>query len=179
MEKEMKMEIMTEKEFLETSEMISFGINFNGVAIPGYMSHAQALANGMTHTAKNTVTRNYDCFYAYPHYGEDNYKYATASSLSLMNTGIWNDGYFTVKYPVENGNYRVCFLVVENYQDYFRTFLIAVPGKSIGVPRMRKGEFTWIYTDYEVSNGSLDFGLNPGLSGTREVHIMAMAATKQ
>ncbi len=155
-----------------------FGINFNGAAtgnsIP-YMSHSQAVAKGMTHTARYTVSRSLDWYY-YGHYGEASFK-ADSNFQTLLNSAIWNKGNFTIKYPIENGVYRPTFIVGENSQDYCRTLNFSVSGGgsslTVSIPSMRKGEYIIKQSGtVTVTNGYLQISLN---SSNSEPHIMAVA----
>ncbi len=169
------MKILTEKEFLESSKAaVAFGVNFNGAAVSNHMTMSQAIAKGMTHNANNAVTRHLDCYYSAGHYGDDNYKYDSTYIRALLDSAIWNDKEFFVRYPLANGTYDVFFAVAENYKDYHRSFTILAEGHGIYVKAMRKGEFTYVSTRVEVTDGFLDVKA----IGNCEVHLMAMHAIK-
>ncbi len=151
-------------------------INFNGPSIRNsYMSHAQAVANGMEHTADYTVEREIEDWYFSGHYGDDRYKLGDGGTLaSVLSTAIWSRDHFTVRYPLANGNYTVVLIVGENSADYAKTFSIAAEQRILlTIPKMRRGEFNAFSCETTVSDGYLDLYVLP--IGNSEVHLMGMA----
>ncbi len=170
---------VSRKSLLTVMEKKMTAINLNGPSIVSYISHAQAVAKGMTHTAKYTAERQIEAWYRYGHYGEDNYQAPDGSWESeVLSTAIWSDKAFSFRYPVENGTYALLFLVGENHQDYAKNFEIAVEGqKVITIPKMRVGEFEFFYTSVTVSDSQLFAAIRP--IGDSEVHLMGVTMTKK
>ncbi len=158
------------KKASESKDLFSVGINFNGNATIGNISHSQAVANGLTYTAKNTVARDLGSYYYHLTGDEHSSDYTRA----LCSTGIWNDGAFSIRYPVPNGRYLTLFYVLENYKDYCRTFKIRAPGWSdLVIPKMRKGYFYIARGHIDVVDGYAHVDVIP--IDNPEVHLMSMS----
>ncbi len=154
---------------------MSIRINFNGPSIGNeYMSHAQAVANGMKHTAKYTVNRYIPDWYYRGDYGREQYRVPDGDSrYTLYSTGIWSDQAFSLRYPIRNGMHYVCFEVAENSKDYAKNFEIAVEGQVvIPIPPMRRGEYMVGGAEVAVHDSELYVAIRP--IGDSEVHLMSM-----
>ncbi len=152
-------------------------INFNGPTVSDFMSHAQAVANGMTHTAKYAVNRYIDEWYYRRKFGLDSFKLPDDHiGYQLYSTAIWSDKAFSIRYPIANGTYYVSFEVGENSQDYSKEFEIAVEGQSvIPVPGMRRGECMTDGREVTVRDGQLFVAVRPIDGSKPGVHLMAMS----
>ncbi len=170
---------MTEKEFLEASKASRFGVNFNGPTSSYYMSHSQAVAKGMTHTAKYTVERYVEDWYYYGHYGESDYRLDNDDyRIPRLSTAIWSDEAFSVRYPLANGVYLVRITVGENYKDNHKNFEVIFQGqRTIEIQPMRKGEYMnrGCACELTVSDGQLYLDVRP--IGNSEVHLMSINVT--
>ncbi len=157
---------------------MAININLNGPAVRGFISHAQAVANGMTHTAKYSVERYIEDWYYLGHYGDPAHKTTLSAINGALTTAIWSDTAFSLRYPLENGTYNVKLIMGENNKDYAKNFEIAVEGQTVvTVPRMRKGEFAIFSRNVTVSDGQLFLAVRP--IGDSEVHLMGIALSKQ
>ncbi len=152
-----------------------YNINLNGTFYEtgSWMSHLQGLSKGLRHTAKNTTTKNFSSFKHHLYHALDaNYD----PVLSVLNTGIWNDGGFEITLPLPYGYYRFHYYVAENYQDYFRSMVITTEHSSpIVVPAMKKGTYFIGYTPNIWSDGTVNIWLTPNNnSNSNQIHIMGL-----
>ncbi len=156
---------------------MAYNINLNGPAKDSYMSHAQAVANGMRHTAKYSVERKLD-WYLQGHHGDSRYKIGVNTTLDvLLSSAIWSDKPFNLYYPVENGTYSVRIYTGENYKDYHKNFSINVEGqRSLTVQGQKRGEYWMTEATVDVTDGKMTLEIAP--YGGSEMHLMNVSMTK-
>ncbi len=157
---------------------MKYNINLNGPSGGEYMSHSQAVANGMTHTAKYSVERKLDAWYLHGHYGDPRYKASSGATVDLLlSSAIWSDKPFNFYYPVENGTYKVLIYTGENYKDYHKNFSINVEGQRIfTIQRMKKGEYAMHEATVDVTDGKMTLEIAP--YGGSEMHLMNVSMVK-
>lgn len=145
------------------------GINFNGAAatIEGqaWLSHAQALANGLSYTLSPNVWTSQ----VSPTPGVDGDTYA------MLNTAVWHPGSFGLRQTLPSGAYQIYLWVLENHQSNYRSFDLRLEGAlaATSLGTLPYGEWRK-YGPYAVtvSDGELALDL---VRNFGDPHLMGLA----